>query len=78
MTLLELDSLYSTLTPTGGTEFIRAIRAADRDPQISALLLLGKLERFIAEFRPEGKRIRAVRSEFIPINVDGDPGGLST
>lgn len=57
MTLLELDSLYSTLTPTGGTEFIRAIRAADRDPQISALLLLGKLERFIAEFRPEGKRI---------------------
>ena len=59
MTIRELESLYESLTPDRGTEFINSIRAVDGNPQVSTLQLLGKLELFAADFRPEGKRICA-------------------
>ena len=57
MTLRELESQYASLTPSGGNDFIRSIRAADNDPEINSLSLMGRLERFVTEFRPEGRRI---------------------
>ena len=59
MTLLELETQYANLTPSGASEFIQSIRAVDKDPDVSTLLLVGKLEQFIAKFRAEGKRICA-------------------
>ena len=70
MTLRELESLYSTVTPDKATEFIKSIRAADRNPEVNSILLLGKLEQFIAEFRPEGKRICAAGASITQADRD--------
>ena len=70
MTLRELESLYSTVTPDKATEFIKSIRAADRNPEVNSILLLGKLEQFIAEFRPEGKRICAAGASMTQADRD--------
>lgn len=70
MTLRELESLYSTVTPDNGTEFIDNILDLDRDPQVNSLLLLGKLEQILAEFRPEGKRICAAGASMTQADRD--------
>ena len=59
MTLRDLESLYSDLTPDKGSAFIKSIREAAKGRDINTLQLIGKLEQFVAEFRPEGRRICA-------------------
>ena len=59
MTIRDIESFYSSLTPAKGDEFIRLIREADKSPDINALQLMGVLERIVGEFRPEGRRICA-------------------
>ena len=57
MTLRDIESFYSSLTPARGDEFLSLIREASLSPDINSLQLMGILERYVREFRPEGRRI---------------------
>ena len=57
MTLNDLESRFTSLTPETGGEFIKGIHAAKKNPDISIQQLLEVLERFVAAFRPEGRRL---------------------
>ena len=70
MTLKDLETQYASLTPSGGDEFIKSICAAANDPQIQPLALMGKLEQFVTEFRPEGRRICAAGEGMTPGDRD--------
>ena len=59
MTIREIEAMYSSLTPATGDEFITLIREAAQSPDINSLQLMGLLERYVQEFRPEGRRICA-------------------
>ena len=70
MTLKDLETQYASLTPSGGDEFIKSIRTAANDPQIKPPGLMGKLEQFVTEFRPEGRRICAAGEGMTPGDRD--------
>ena len=57
MTLKELETQYTSLTPETGSTFIKSIHAAYKDEGITTLSLQGFLERIINGFSSEGKRI---------------------
>lgn len=63
MTIRDLESLQSNLTPSAGDAFINAIREAEKDPEVSSSLLRDFLDRIIDEFSTEGRRICSLGDE---------------
>ena len=70
MTLRDLEAQYASLTPSTGDEFLKSLRAADNDTNINSLTLMGKLEQFVTEFLPEGRRICAAGEDMTPEDRD--------
>lgn len=61
MTLKDLETQYASLTPEKGKTFIRSVRSAYSGGEVNTLSLLGFLERILADFYPEGRRICSLR-----------------
>ena len=70
MTLRDLESQYANLTTAKGNDFIKSIRAADNDLEINSLSLMGKLEQFVTDFLPEGRRICGAGEDMTPEDRD--------
>ena len=61
MTLKDLETQFASLTPEKGKVFIKSIHSAFSGGEINTLSLLGFLERVLAEFTQEGRRICSQR-----------------
>ena len=63
MTLKELETLYTSLTPENVKSFLKCIHSSYSGGEVNTLSLLGFLERILTEFRPEGNRICSLRGQ---------------